>query len=88
MVREMTSAVLKIIQNKTELEELRRNWFGEYSSDSCNNDNSGISVEDRVNDSGKLSPQRFCGLFVISSALYCVIASAHVGEKNLLKKTS
>ncbi|GLJ35310.1 hypothetical protein SUGI_0710270 [Cryptomeria japonica] len=86
VVGEMTSAVLKIIQNKTELDKLRRHWFGRYSSDPCNNDNGGISEEDTVDDGGKLSPRRFWGLFVISSALYCVIMSAHVGQKYYKKR--
>ncbi|XP_059063925.1 glutamate receptor 3.2 isoform X1 [Cryptomeria japonica] len=66
VVPEMTSAVLNITQDKTELDSIRSGYFG---SESCN---------DSGNDIGRLSPKNFWGLFVISTAIYCALLSAYL----------
>ncbi|XP_057816694.2 glutamate receptor 3.2 isoform X1 [Cryptomeria japonica] len=75
VVPEMTSAVLNITQNKTELDSIRSCWFG---SDSCNDDKSNVSQEQGGNDIGRLSPKTFWGLFVISTGIYCALLSAYL----------
>ena len=74
----MTSAVLNITQNKTELDSIRNRWFG---SESCKYDKINASQGQGGNDSGKLSPKNFWGLFVISTAAYFTLLSVYLANK-------
>lgn len=78
VVSEMTSAVLNLTQNKTELEEIRRKWFASHfpssSSSPC------VDKEENYG-SGQLSLGTFWGLFVIATAAYCSMVLAYFGLK-------
>ncbi|KAH9314148.1 hypothetical protein KI387_022775, partial [Taxus chinensis] len=74
VVGEMTSAVLNLTQNRTELEEIRSKWFGPQSSSSCVDADGG-------GGSGQLSLRTFWGLFVITTTIYCLFITAYAGLK-------
>ncbi|XP_059065434.1 glutamate receptor 3.2 [Cryptomeria japonica] len=81
---EMTSAVLNITQNKTELENIRSRWFGPYSSSSsqsCNGESTSNLHEREGSDIEQLSPRSFWGLFIILSVTYFALVSFHFGKK-------